>query len=160
MSKYLITTADGLSFEIGLDQLEQLNIVENADGSFHLIYENRSFNIEVLESDYLGKRYVLNINEKEIALSLKDELDLAIEKMGFSTRSASSGGTILSPMPGLVIKIARAVGDKVVKGDMLLILEAMKMENIIKAPADGVVESIFVVEGDTVAKKQKLIEIR
>ena len=159
MSKYLIKTTDGLSFDVQSKDLEKLDMVEFKDGSIHLVYKNRSFNIEILESDYLNKRYLLNVNEKEIALSLMDELDMKIERMGFSGKSVNTGGEVLSPMPGLVLRIDRKPGDVVKAGDVLLILEAMKMENVIKSPAEGKVKLIHVAEGDTVAKKQLLIEL-
>ena len=53
MSKFKITTADGLKFDIDSKQIEQMDIVENPDGSFQLIYEGRSYNIDVLEADQL-----------------------------------------------------------------------------------------------------------
>ena len=159
MNKYKITTTDGLSFDIHSEELKSYDIVENKDGTFHLIHDGKSYTVEVLEADYLNKSYVLNINEKEIALDLKDELDQAIEKMGFSQKATFSGGSIESPMPGMVLEVDVKVGDKVQQGDVLLILEAMKMENIIKSTIDGKVEAVHVSEGDTVAKRQLLIEL-
>ena len=159
MSKFKISTTDGLTFDIDSSELDSLDIVENKDGSYHLIIDQKSFNIQLLESDYLNKSYVLNVNDKEIALDLKDELDMAIEKMGFSRESTGSGGKVLSPMPGLVIRTEVCIGQAVKKDDVLLILEAMKMENIIKSPIDGKVKDILVEEGNTVAKKQLLIEL-
>ena len=159
MSKFKADTADGLSFEISSEILDGLDITDNGDGSFHLIYNNKSYNIELLESNYLEKKYVLNINEKEISVGLKDELDLAIEKMGFSSKKAESGGQIYSPMPGLVIRLEKQEGDEAEEGDVLMILEAMKMENIIKSPFKSVVKKIHVKEGETVSKRQLLIEL-
>jgi len=159
MSKFKISTTDGLTFDIDSSELDALDIVENKDGSYHLIIDKKSFNIQLLEADYLNKSYVLNVNDKEIALELKDELDMAIEKMGFSRESVGTGGKVLSPMPGLVIRTEVKIGQEVKKDDVLLILEAMKMENIIKAPIDGKVKDILVEEGNTVAKKQLLIEL-
>lgn len=159
MSKFKITTADGHSFDIESNELENLDIIDQSNGRYHLIYEGKSYTVDVLEADYLNKSYVLNVNEKEIALNIKDELDMAIEKMGYSVKSASTGGKIESPMPGLVLKIAVQEGDEVEEGDVLLILEAMKMENIIKSPIKGQVKKILVKEGETVAKKQLLIEL-
>jgi biotin carboxyl carrier protein len=159
MIKFKINTTEGLSFDVDTDILENLDVVENQDGTYHLLFEGRSYNVQILEADYLNKNYVLNVNEKEIALQIKDELDMAIEKMGFSGKSVLAGGRIESPMPGLVLKIGLKAGDEVVKGDVLMILEAMKMENIIKSPGDGIVKHIYVKEGETVAKKQLLLEL-
>jgi len=63
-----------------------------------------------------------------------------------------------APMPGLVLKINVSVGDAVNEGDSLITLEAMKMENIIKAKGSGVVKSVSVQEQDKVEKAQLLIE--
>jgi len=159
MSTYIIKTTDGHRFEVDTDQLNELDVIENKDGSFHLIFENRSFTVEILEEDHLNKSYLLNINDKEIALQLMDELDVKIEKMGYSAKAASSGGKIFSPMPGLVLRIEQNIGSRIVAGDTLLILEAMKMENVIKSTGEGTVKAIYVTEGETVAKKQLLIEL-
>ena len=60
-------------------------------------------------------------------------------------------------MPGLVLDVKLNVGDSVEKGDSILILEAMKMENVLKSPAEGVVKSIHINKGDAVEKNQLLI---
>ena len=57
-----------------------------------------------------------------------------------------------APMPGLIIGYKKNVGDAVAKGDTVLILEAMKMENAIVAPCDGVIKAINYKQGDTVPK--------
>ena len=64
--------------------------------------------------------------------------------------STSSAGTIIAPIPGTVLQVAVGVGDKVIKGQTLLVLEAMKMENEIMAPADGVVKELNVTKGISV----------
>ncbi len=64
--------------------------------------------------------------------------------------AVTSGGTIVAPMPGTVLQVAVNVGDNVTKGQTLLILEAMKMENEIMAPADGVVQEINTTKGVSV----------
>ncbi|HRQ30953.1 MAG TPA: hypothetical protein PLU49_12800 [Saprospiraceae bacterium] len=159
MSKFRILTDDGLNFELSETDIEQLDILENQDGTYSLIQNGNSYNIEIIRKDYLNKKYVLRVNEKEIGLNLKNELDVQIEQMGYIDKVGISGGTLYSPMPGLVIKNNVRIGDEVEKGDALIVLEAMKMENIIKAPLKGVIKSVFVKEGDSVLKKQVLLEI-
>jgi len=63
-----------------------------------------------------------------------------------------------APMPGNILDVLVSKGDKVAKGDPLLILEAMKMENVIKAPTDVTIQKINVLVGDNVEKNQTLIE--
>jgi len=66
---------------------------------------------------------------------------------------------ILSFIPGTVLKIFVSPGQSVKKGDLLLILDAMKMQNRLKCPADGKIKSIVAVEGDKVPKGAPLIEL-
>jgi len=66
--------------------------------------------------------------------------------------AAVDGTALKAPMPGMVIRYIKNVGDAVKKGDDIVVLEAMKMENALKAPCDGVIKSIPFKSGDTVAK--------
>jgi len=63
---------------------------------------------------------------------------------------AVTGGTIVAPMPGTVLQVTVNIGDHVTKGQTLLVLEAMKMENEIMAPTDGVVHELNVTQGVSV----------
>lgn len=66
---------------------------------------------------------------------------------------------VKAPMPGLILKIRKSVGEKVDQGESVIILEAMKMENDLKAPASGYIENIFVTEGSAVEKGTTLLSI-
>ena len=73
---------------------------------------------------------------------------------------AAAGGTkVTSPMPGTILEIKVAAGQAVKKGDVICVLEAMKMENDIPAPCDGVVASINVQKGATVAANDVLASL-
>ena len=63
-----------------------------------------------------------------------------------------------APMPGLLLNVLVSEGDTVKKGDVIFILEAMKMENALKAMQDGIVKEICVKKGQTVEKNQLLIK--
>lgn len=64
-----------------------------------------------------------------------------------------------APMPGKIIKVFVKTGDKVKKGDLLLILEAMKMEYKVLAPQDGSIQKIFFKEGERISQGEELVEI-
>jgi oxaloacetate decarboxylase alpha subunit/pyruvate carboxylase subunit B len=64
-----------------------------------------------------------------------------------------------APMPGMIVRYQKQVGDAVSKGDTVVILEAMKMENALQAPADGTVKAINFSSGDTVSKDDVLCVI-
>ena len=74
--------------------------------------------------------------------------------------AAASTGAVTAPMPGTILKVLKASGDAVKAGDVVLILEAMKMENEISAPADGVIGSLSLTEGSTVAGGDLLFEVK
>ena len=75
-------------------------------------------------------------------------------------RMAEAPGGLVAPMPGLVRRIVAKVGKSVARGDVILILEAMKMEHAIRAPRAGIVEKIFHDEGDLVEAGTALAALR
>lgn len=77
-----------------------------------------------------------------------------------SATATVSGEVISSPMPGVIIQIKAAVGDKVKRGDVLLTLEAMKMENEITATKDGTVAQFLAAKGATVSTGTPLVVIQ
>ncbi len=81
------------------------------------------------------------------------------EKSAALTKNAAVAGGLNSPMPGKIFKVTALEGDKVAKGQTILILEAMKMEHAIKADKDGVIKKIFFKEGDQVQGGVALAEI-
>lgn len=159
MSDFLVETKDGFTFDIKNTDFEDLDIVKNRDDSFHLIHNNKSYNISILKSDCDSKHYLLSVNGKDIELNIKDSLDQMLDKMGFANNKKQGSGEIKSPMPGLVLHVDVKIGQEIEKGDTLLVLEAMKMENLIKAHAPGRVKSIDIKEGDAVSKNQILLVI-
>ncbi len=75
-------------------------------------------------------------------------------------KTAEAGpNTITAPMPGNILQIMVKPGDMVAEGDVLLLLEAMKMENEVCAPKAGKVSAVFVAEGQTVAADAPLMEL-
>lgn len=124
---------------------------------FHILKDNKSFRVEVLESDFTTKEFKLKINGEIHDVKLKDSTDLLLEKMGLSAVVNNAMKELKAPMPGLIYELKVAVGDTVEKGDVLLILVAMKMENAIKAVGSGVVKQINVNLNDSVEKNQVLI---
>lgn len=69
-------------------------------------------------------------------------------------------GSVVAPMPGTILKVLKATGDAVKAGEVVLILEAMKMENEITAPVDGTIASLNLTEGSTVAGGDLLFEVK
>jgi biotin carboxyl carrier protein len=134
------------------------DLLEIKDGKFHILQDNQSFDATVLEADYETKTFSIKINKNVYTVNLKDKFDLLVDKLGFSNMTVQKVNNIKAPMPGLVLDVLVQVGDVLTKGDSVLILEAMKMENVIKAEGDAVVKSIEITKGTPVEKNQILVE--
>jgi biotin carboxyl carrier protein len=125
---------------------------------FHIIMNNRAHLAEMVEYKEEEKAYLIKINGKILEVKLKDRYDLLLDQLGMSDLATTKVNQVKAPMPGLILDIKVAPGDEVKKGDPLLILEAMKMENVLKSPGDGHVQAIVVKKGDSVEKNQVLIQ--
>jgi biotin carboxyl carrier protein len=125
---------------------------------FHIIHHGKSLNATIIQVSKEEKKVVVRIGERDYEVAIKDATDLLLEKLGINTAASNKLQHLKSPMPGLIASVAVAPGDTVKKGDTLLILEAMKMENVLKASADAVVKKIHVNIKQAVEKSQLLIE--
>jgi acetyl/propionyl-CoA carboxylase alpha subunit len=144
----LTGTLNGKPFEADL----------SVDGRFlHLLKDGKSWNAEILSYDSAARTVSLILNGKIISLKVNTRLDELMERMGFSDATARKLAELKAPMPGLVLSIKATEGQEIKKGEPLLVLEAMKMENIIKAAADVVVKQIKIKQGQAVEKNQVLI---
>jgi biotin carboxyl carrier protein len=134
------------------------DLIKINDYQYHLIYNNQSFNIDLFKMNAEEKTMVLKINSVKYKLKLRDKYDELLHTLGLDKLAARKVVDIKAPMPGMVLNILVNEGADVKKGDALLVLEAMKMENIIKSPCDGVIKKIAAMKGAAVEKNQLLIQ--
>lgn len=104
-----------------------------------------------------GTMHHVSLGGANIAVEIVDPL--ALRRKG-SDDSAGAGGILKALMPGRVVRLLVKNGETVHRGQSLLILEAMKMENDIQSPIDGLVDEIFVNAGDTVDAGGQLLHVR
>ncbi|NIJ53566.1 acetyl-CoA carboxylase biotin carboxyl carrier protein subunit [Dyadobacter arcticus] len=142
------------------DQPFNGDIARLSDTRFHIIWNNKSYNVEVLEQNIAEKTIHLLINGVHYYTTAKDRLNLLLEGMGLQNNAADKVNNVKAPMPGLIQSVAVAEGDQINKGDKLLVLVAMKMENIIKSSGNGVIKSLKVAPGEIVEKNQVLLEFQ
>lgn len=133
------------------------DVIEVKEGSFHVIRNNHSYSVEVIKADPKEKSFLVSVNGNKYQLNVKDKFDELLKSLGMDNMNASKVNEIKAPMPGLVLDIRVEEGQEVKKGDPILVLEAMKMENILKSPTDGTVKKINVKKGIAVEKNQVLI---
>ena len=124
---------------------------------YHIINDLKSYNAEVVSFDKGTKTAAIKVNGTIYNVAAKDQYDLLLDKLGLSDLNSAKVSEVKAPMPGLVLKVFVKEGFEVKKGENLFVLEAMKMENIIKSPADVMVKTIKIKPGDKVEKGQVLI---
>lgn len=133
--------------------------IKLAPNKYHVIIDNKSYNIELLEKSENGKTMRILVNGIKQEIAIKDKYDALLSQLGMDKLMTAKNNNIKAPMPGLVLRIMANVGDHVKKGDALLVLEAMKMENIIKADGEGIIKRIAVEPKQIVEKNTLLIEL-
>ncbi len=165
MKKYT-AGLNGSSKLINIELIEENKALINGKSND---YEHKFINEKELFVRFGNKNYLVSIDENEegilevnltskiFKIICKSELDLQIEKMTNNKGVDKIKNEIKSPMPGIITKLNVSKGQKVVKGDVLLVLEAMKMENEIRALRECVIKDVQVVALSSVEKNQLLI---
>lgn len=127
------------------------------DNYFVLSLTGREFHVEVRELNSSLKTADLRVNSKKMTVAITDEFDSLLKKLGMERGKTAETKELNAPMPGLVLSLEVAVGNTVEKDQPLLILEAMKMENVIKSPREGTIAKVNVKKGQAVEKSELLI---
>lgn len=157
--KYKFQVNEEYDFELTPELLKSIDIQSVGEGQFHILKNNKSYAAEVLANDLANRKLTLLINGNKYEINITDEYDELVKKLGLSVAAGQKVKEVKAPMPGLVLDVMAKIGQSVQKGDGLLILEAMKMENVIKAQGDGIVKLIQIEKGQTVDKGAILVEM-
>jgi biotin carboxyl carrier protein len=167
MSKIKVYTENENTYSVELEKKLNSGIINKKDfswdvfqvkeNSFSVIKNNKSYNVEVLSVNTDEKQFLIKVNGLKYKLNVKDKYDELLHSLGMDNLSSQKVSDLKAPMPGLVLEISISEGEEVKKGDALLILEAMKMENVIKSPADGIIKSISINKGEAVEKNQLIL---
>jgi len=149
------------NFELNLDSedVKSLDIIQLDDGRYHLNLRGKLYNIELLDFEPENKIYYLKVNGHKVQVDVDDKYELLVREMGMDKVNQHQQNKVNAPMPGMVSSIPVAVGDAVEAGTPLLILEAMKMENVLKATSAGIIKRIHVKAGQAVEKNTLLVEL-
>ncbi len=122
----------------------------------------KSFEYNIAEIEVNGTPYTVEVHKEFKASKTPTLVRKTVVTPKGSDKIQKSGGIaspVKAPLPGVIIQIFAKVGDSVSKGQNLLIMEAMKMENNVLSEKDGVVKSVKVATGDNVLQGDVLIEI-
>jgi biotin carboxyl carrier protein len=142
-------TVNGDDYDVDFQQLSE-------GGILSLLLNNQSLEAIVEERD--GAWEVL-IRGELYSVQVQDERAYRLAKARGVVAEMTGEAAIKSPMPGLIVAVPVAAGQAVSKGDQIVILESMKMENELRAPRDGVVKRLHVEPGQSVEKNQLLATI-
>jgi biotin carboxyl carrier protein len=139
---------------------KSLKIVKQNDETLLLITPNKVYTITCLNVNHETKTLTLLYNGNKFNASITEPIDEILKSMGLENALTPKISDMKAPMPGLVLQVLVNAGDTVNKGDKILVLEAMKMENAIKSPTDGIVNGVLVSQGMAVDKNQVLITFK
>jgi biotin carboxyl carrier protein len=129
------------------------------NGLVSVLYNGKSYTAIVEQTDRKTKEVSLRVNGQLYKTTVKEPIDLLLSNMGLDLKAMQKAEPIKAPMPGMVLKILVTPGQQINKGDGLVILEAMKMENILKASGPATVKAIRATERTAVEKGAILIEL-
>jgi len=158
MTKYVVAV-NGKNTPINKDEAASIDIIEIDSNRYHMLENNKAHAIQVLQTDFLNKMLKITVNGNTYDIKIEDEYDALVHKMGLSANTSQKINNIKAPMPGLIIDIMVVQGQEISVGTPLLVLSAMKMENIILSQGEGVIKTIEVKKGDAVEKGQLIIEM-
>ena len=141
--------------------------IEKKEYAYELIHlQNSTYLLKIKDQffkvnylDTKGENYILSINGEEYITSSKSLLKEKAEELVGNKDLENSSKLLKAPMPGMVLDVKVNIGDRIKKGNTLLILEAMKMENSLKSPFSGVIKEIYVERNNPVEKDAKLLSI-
>lgn len=133
------------------------DIIEIKHGIFHVIMNHQSYTAEVVKHDYAEKLFYIRVNNNTYKVQARDKYDELLKELGLDAMQSKKSGDLKAPMPGLVVEVSVTEGQEVKQGDKLVVLEAMKMENVLKAQADGIVKKVNAKKGNTVEKNEVLV---
>ncbi|MDD3344596.1 MAG: biotin attachment protein [Sulfurospirillaceae bacterium] len=120
-------------------------------GEFTVMVNGQKYNVKSNDRS-------ITVNGEEYEIDIKEGFDSSIQApVTSATPVASSGHEIKAGLPGSIFKVLVNVGDKVEKGQAVIIIEAMKMEIEVSAPQAGVISAVYVKQGDTVVNNQALV---
>lgn len=154
---YTVTNEDG-QWYIN-DKAVQFDVQFQPNGLVSVLYNNKSYTGIVEKVDKKAKELSLRIDGQTYKIAITEALDRLLASMGMDMKAMQKAEPVKAPMPGMILKVLVEPGQQISKGDGLLVLEAMKMENILKATGNATVRNIRVSERTAVEKGAILIEM-
>ena len=164
VTKYIALSGSNTAYEFSVKnnyefslkrQNMRIDLVEEADGFLILLYKGIRYPVEIVSRRQ--NEYEILLNGVAYTFSVETPFSLKRKRLLAGRQGEVFDMTIKSPMPGKILDVSIEVGQEINKGDTLVVLEAMKMENEIAAPKDGTVVQIATSKGAVVETGTPLI---
>ena len=152
-----LVSKDGNKVQLTIDgKPYEVDVVMAENGICSILHDGQSYNAELIKSEG-GKNYRVNTHFSSYSIDIVDSQAKYLRTR--KKEEDKQDDKIVSPMPGKILDVSIEVGQEINKGDTLVVLEAMKMQNVIIASQKGRVRRVCVVAGQTVSKDEILVEI-
>ena len=165
--KYITTVGDQ-EYEVEILSERQVRVNDNVyavdfealsgQPVFSLLVDGGSYQAHIIEGDDEATLQVLLRGTLYNAI-VEDEREKRLKAAAGSSVAEAGDFVLKAPMPGLIVDVPIKEGDQVSEGDILVILESMKMQNELKAPKDGKVSRVQVSTGDSVEQRQAMVSL-
>ena len=152
-------TSGGYDFYFDEIEASSINCISPKPETFTILSEKEKIVGVVSKNGNVKNNYKVEIDGEYFDVFIKSELDLLMQNMGLNSPIINKLKVIKAPMPGLVIEINVIEGQKVDENQKILVLEALKMENVLKIPHDAVIGKVLIEKGQAVEKGQILVEL-
>jgi biotin carboxyl carrier protein len=133
-----------------------VSVQKTGAGEYLILHNQQVYNVLLtfLSSE---NKWRVRLNGKDALVELQDDAAVLLEKLGMTESGKHHAPELKAPMPGMILEVLAQPGKKVETGEVVLILEAMKMENLLKSSLSGTIAKIWVQKGDKVEKNQLLV---
>ena len=157
--------AKEIRFEDRIISVDSKNLLlgewtRTSESCYNVLIDGQSLNIEAIEGPDESGAMTVKVGGVLREVIVFDERALLLDKMGMNTGDSGADLQLCAPMPGKVLSVLVEAGQDVKVGDSLLILEAMKMENVIKSAVDGTIEDVNAKAGLAVEKGELLVAFK
>ena len=157
--------AKEIRFEDRIISVDSKNLLlgewtRTSEGCYNVLIDGQSLNVEAIEGPDESGAMTVKVGGVLREVIVFDERALLLDKMGMNTGDSGADSQLCAPMPGKVLSVLVEAGQDVKVGDSLLILEAMKMENVIKSAVDGTIEDVNAKAGLAVEKGELLVAFK
>lgn len=156
--EYRIEIIDDRHIRIG-DRVVPMDFVTvSGQPVFSLILDGKSYESFVYPGE--GGDWQVLLQGRQFAVEVEDEREKRLRVAGGGAVAEGVEYQMKAPMPGLVVSVNVEEGQKVEKGQVVIVLESMKMQNELKSPKSGIIGRIKVKAGETVEQKQTLLSVQ